>query len=206
LTRSNPWNWKLEQRNTTLDLIENTIQDVEALRETERLIARFTELAQSQRLALQERVGQLHELLGPSAVAELPAVDSVAANGTPKPSQRPMPTLACCVVLLAVLTVAASLMHASAGTAGLLFLSVIAVSAMLGGFLAWGFLAPAAALLLTWFFTHPLYSLYVDNPRDIRQINGFLTVAFLIGLPVLWPHLRSLTASFLPTTECGESV
>src|ERR1700722_12849633 len=77
----------------------------------------------------------------------------------------------------------------------LIYLVLVVAATVVGGFWPGGFAAVAACLLLNWFFTEPLHTFTIAEPRNLLALVLFVTVAVAVSSVVHLAARREADAS-----------
>ena len=82
---------------------------------------------------------------------------------------------------LAVLTLVSFRLHAGPAMAALLFFFLVILISLWAGFLPTAFACAVAALCYVYFFTQPLYHLWMSEPVEIAATIAFSGTALIIS-------------------------
>jgi PAS domain S-box-containing protein len=102
-------------------------------------------------------------------------------------------------VALAVLTYVSFRLHAGPAMAALLFFLLVVLISLWAGFLSTAFACAVAALCFVYFFTQPLYHLWMSEPVEIAATIAFSSTALIISR--LLARVRARTAEVHQTNE-----
>jgi PAS domain S-box-containing protein len=100
---------------------------------------------------------------------------------------------------LAVLTLVSFRLHAGPAMAALLFFFLVILISLWAGFLPTAFACAVAALCYVYFFTQPLYHLWMSEPVEIAATMAFSGTALIISR--LIARVRERTAEVQQTNE-----
>jgi PAS domain S-box-containing protein len=100
---------------------------------------------------------------------------------------------------LAVLTFVSFRLHAGPAMAALLFFLLVVLISLWAGFLSTAFACAVAALCFVYFFTQPLYHLWMSAPVDIAATIAFSSTALIISRAL--SRVRERTAELQQTNE-----
>jgi hypothetical protein len=98
---------------------------------------------------------------------------------------------------MAALTFVAFRLHAGPAMAALLFFFLVVLISLWAGFLSTAFACAVAALCFVYFFTQPLYHLYMSEPVEIAATIAFAGTALIISR--LLARVRERTAELQQT-------
>ena len=100
---------------------------------------------------------------------------------------------------LAVLTLVSFRLHAGPAMAALLFFFLVILISLWAGFLSTALACAVAALCFVYFFTQPLYHLWMSEPVEIAATMAFSSTALIISR--LLARVRERTAEVQRTNE-----
>jgi len=100
---------------------------------------------------------------------------------------------------LAVLTFVSFRLHAGPAMAALLFFLLVVLISLWAGFLSTAFACAVAALCFVYFFTQPLYHLWMSEPVEIAATIAFSSTALIISR--LLSRVRERTAELQQTND-----
>src|SRR5208337_1222140 len=100
---------------------------------------------------------------------------------------------------LAVFTFVSFRLHAGPAMAALLFFFLVVLISLWAGFLSTVFACAVAALCFVYFFTQPLYNLWMSEPVEIAATIAFSSTALIISR--LLSRVRERTAELQQTNE-----
>ena len=100
---------------------------------------------------------------------------------------------------IALLTFVSFRLHAGPAMAALLFFFLVILISLWAGFLSTAFACAVAALCFVYFFTQPLYHLYMSEPVEIAATIAFAGTALIISR--LLSRVRERTAELRQTNE-----
>jgi len=102
-------------------------------------------------------------------------------------------------IALAVLTFVSFRLRASPAMAAVLFFFLVVLISLWAGFLSTVFACAVAALCFVYFFTQPLYHLWMSEPVEIAATIAFSGTALIISR--LLSRVRERTAEVQQTNE-----
>jgi len=120
-----------------------------------------------------------------------------AASGTAIGVRRRLAGVLLAVVLLPLLTVvlAAGRAHLNLADDLLVYLVAVVTITVLGGFWPAVLAAIAASLLLNWYFTVPIHTFTIQQPRELLALLLFVTVAVAVSSVVHLAARRAVQAA-----------
>jgi len=122
---------------------------------------------------------------------------SDAASGAAIGVRRRLAGVALAAVLLPLLTavLAARRVHLNLADVVLVYLVAVVIITVIGGFWPAVLAAVAASLLLNWYFTQPIHTFTIQQPRELLALLLFVTVAVAVSSVVHLAARRALQAA-----------
>ncbi len=133
---------------------------------------------------------------GRAALTAVPG-DGPAAQGGAIDARRRLAGVVLAAVLLPPMTVvlAASRPHLNLADDLLVYLVAVVTITVLGGFWPAVLAAVAASLLLNWYFTEPLHTFTIQQPKELLALLLFVTVAVAVSSVVHLAARRAVQAA-----------
>jgi two-component system sensor histidine kinase KdpD len=133
---------------------------------------------------------------GPIAPKYLPAGQESGLTGAIDPRRRLYgAALAIVAIPLITLALVALRPHLDLDDDLLIYLVVVVATAVIGGFWPAVLTAVASSLLINWYFTPPLHTLSIEEPRNLLALVLFVTVAVAVSSVVHLAARRALQAA-----------
>ncbi len=122
---------------------------------------------------------------------------SDAASGAAIGVRRRLAGVALAAVLLPLLTavLAARRVHLNLADVVLVYLVAVVIITVIGGFWPAVLAAVAASLLLNWYFTQPIHTFTIQQPRELLALLLFVTVAVAVSSVVHLAARRAVQAA-----------
>ena len=122
---------------------------------------------------------------------------SDAASGAAIGVRRRLAGVALAAVLLPLLTavLAARRVHLNLADVVLVYLVAVVIITVIGGFWPAVLGAASASLLLNWYFTQPIHTFTIQQPRELLALLLFVTVAVAVSSVVHLAARRALQAA-----------
>src|SRR5207244_4324737 len=126
-----------------------------------------------------------------------PGAASDVASGAAIGVRRRLAGVLLAAVLLPLLTVvlAAGRAHLSLADFVLVYLVAVVATTVIGGFWPAVLAAVAASLLLNWYFTEPIHTFTIAQPRELLALLLFVTVAVAVSSVVHLAARRAVQAA-----------
>jgi two-component system, OmpR family, sensor histidine kinase KdpD len=133
----------------------------------------------------------------PGAPAAVPPGDETASSAGAIDIRRRLAGGVLAAVLLPLITVslAASRQHLNLADDLLVYLVAVVTITVLGGFWPAVLAAVAASLLLNWYFTEPLHTFTIQQPKELLALLLFVTVAVAVSSVVHLAARRAVQAT-----------
>jgi two-component system, OmpR family, sensor histidine kinase KdpD len=130
-------------------------------------------------------------------IQQRPAVSEPEAEGSGIDTRRQLAGVLLAAVMLPLLTYVLTIFrpHLDIADELLIYLVVVVAVTVLGGFWPAVLAAVAASLLLNWYFTEPIHTFTIQEPRELLALLLFVTVAVAVSSVVHLAARRAVQAA-----------
>jgi two-component system, OmpR family, sensor histidine kinase KdpD len=134
---------------------------------------------------------------GPQGGTQPASADVLADDGSAIDARRRLAGLLLAAAMLPLLTYVLTVFrpHLDIADDLLIYLVVVVAVTVLGGFWPAVLAAVAASLLLNWYFTEPLHTFTIQQPRELLAVLLFVTVAVAVSSMVHLAARRAVQAA-----------